>query len=113
MEKKIIESHVMKTAIDKWGERSQLEMAQEEATEFALACRKFIRKQNDKNFKNLGSEIADVEIMITQLKMMFPVIGEIVNEQRIFKIERLAKRVYTNDYEADLQNISIIKNKPK
>lgn len=99
MKKKIIESHVMQTAIKKWGERSQLEMAQEESTELALACRKFIRVQNDVNFQNLGSEIADVEIMIDQLKIMFPKLKEISNEQRKFKIERLADRVYKNNFE--------------
>lgn len=55
-------------AIKTWGVRAQLEMLQEEATELALAVRKFIRKRTEECEANLAEEIADVEIMIEQIK---------------------------------------------
>lgn len=93
------EESILQKAIDTWGERCQLEMAQEEATELALACRKFIRNINDDNFNNLGSEIADVEIMIKQIKFMFPKINLIIEEQKVFKLTRLEKRLNDNNFE--------------
>ena len=78
---------ILKAAIKKWGKRVQLEMAQEEATELALACRKFIRVQNEKNFNNIAEEIADVEIMIYQIKLMFPELKSISDAVKIDKIK--------------------------
>jgi hypothetical protein len=75
------------------GIRSQLEMAQEESTELALAIRKFIRQQNDERFDDMVGEIADVEIMIEQLKLMFPGIQEKVDPMKAFKINRLKERI--------------------
>ena len=80
-------------AIAVWGERSQLEMAQEESTELALAIRKFIRQQDEKRFLDMAGEIADVEIMIAQIKMMFPTIEEKVDVLKIFKLNRLETRL--------------------
>jgi len=45
---------IYQKAIDKWGERSQLEMAQEEATELALAVRRFIIDPHYDNYLNLA-----------------------------------------------------------
>lgn len=55
-------------AITTWGIKAQLEMLQEEATELALATRKFIRKATEEREADLAEEIADVEIMIEQIK---------------------------------------------
>lgn len=93
------EMEIMKLAIDTWGEQSQLEMLQEESTELALAARKFIRVQNDERFQNLASEIADVEIMINQIKIMFPTLGHIVENEKIFKIDSLEKRLDKLNFE--------------
>lgn len=90
---------ILRSAIRKWGNRAQLEMAQEEATELALACRKFIRVQNDINFDNLAEEIADVEIMIQQLKYMFPDLERRSEGAKIGKIKRLEKRINENRFE--------------
>ncbi|OPC36183.1 hypothetical protein [Elizabethkingia miricola] len=86
-------------AIKKWGIRSQYEMAQEEATELALAVRKHIRHNNIESFSNLAEEIADVEIMIEQLKLMNPTLGLAVDQIKTSKIERLERRVSENNFE--------------
>lgn len=87
------ETQIMQLAIDTWGKRAQFEMAQEEATELALAVRKFIRVDTEQNYKNLASEIADVEIMIKQIKFMLPNIEKVIEEQKVFKITRLKDRL--------------------
>lgn len=85
--------------IEKWGKTAQLEMAQEEATELALAVRKFIRKPSDKTFEDLSNEMADVEIMTEQIKFMYPEILEKIESCKKFKLERLSKRVDNNTFE--------------
>ena len=92
----------IKMAIEKWGAKAQLEMAQEEATELALAVRKHIRKNDETSFSNLVEEIADVEIMIEQIVMMHNDFGfrQMVDAQKAFKISRLLKRMNENSFEA-------------
>jgi NTP pyrophosphatase (non-canonical NTP hydrolase) len=87
---------IYKQAIEKWGEKSQLEMAQEEATELALAIRKFIRNGCYKTFDDLASELADVEIMTEQIKVIYPELIEKIQEHKEFKLERLVKRINDN-----------------
>ena len=97
-----IREDAYKMAIEKWGEKAQLEMAQEEATELALAVRKHIRKNDEASFSNLVEEIADVEIMIEQIVMMHSDFGfrQMVDAQKAFKISRLLKRMNENSFEA-------------
>lgn len=90
---------LLKRTIKKWGVRSQLEMAQEEATELALAIRKFIRNGNDKAFQDLASEIADVEIMIEQMKIMETALQIAVKEIKIDKLNRLESRLDNKHFE--------------
>lgn len=92
---------IYKKAIETWGVKAQLEMLQEEATELALAARKYCRNIGNETYNNLAEEVADVEIMIEQLELMNPVLFrnyvEVVKEQ---KLKRLEKRVQTQNFEA-------------
>lgn len=85
----------------KWGGRHQLEMAQEEATELALAIRRHIRYGNSETFVELSSEIADVEIMIEQMKSMFKDLDleKNVEMDKDFKINRLFSRLNKRENE--------------
>jgi len=83
-----------------WGKKAQMEMAQEEATELALAIRKQIRKNDDITFANLVEEVADMEIMIEQIDLMHgESFRQLVDFQKEFKVERLAQRVNKNTFE--------------
>lgn len=95
-------NEIYKLAIKTWGQRAQLEMAQEEATELALAVRKFTRNSDEKSFNNLIEEIADVEIMIEQISMMNNSIEfrELVEQQKNFKLNRLNNRLQHKSFEA-------------
>ena len=89
---------ILKKAIKKWGEKSQLEMLQEEATELALAARKFIRVPCDRTKFDLVGEIADVQIMIEQFIIMHPDISEQLENKKRFKLNRLADRIKNNEF---------------
>jgi hypothetical protein len=101
-------NEIYQLAIDTWGDRAQLEMAQEEATELALGIRKFIRNGDEKSFKNMVEEIADVEIMIEQISMMNNSVyfRYLVEQQKDFKLDRLEKRLENKSFEA-LENEEI------
>lgn len=89
-------------AIKKWGAKAQLEMAQEEATELALSIRKEIRRNDEESFGNLVEEIADMEIMIEQINLMYNDLGfrQMVDSQKAFKISRLLKRLDEDSFES-------------
>lgn len=57
-------------AIDKWGLWEQVRQAQEECTELALALRHWERGKVGTGA--VATEIADVEIMLEQLRLMIP-----------------------------------------
>lgn len=80
-------------AIEKWGVKSQLEMAQEEAIELALAIRKFIRTPNERTLADLADEIADVDIMINQILRIEPKLITMVKSRKKFKLHRLLARI--------------------
>lgn len=92
---------VYKTVIEKWGIRAQLEMAQEEATEMALAVRKFIRKDDTESFNHLIEEIADVENMIAQIEFIYRDfnVRKMIEEKKDFKLNRVMKRISENSFE--------------
>ena len=90
-----------------YGQKAQLEMAQEEATELALAVRRIIRKPTSESFFELCSEIADVEIMIEQMKAMFfsSNMEHHVKKQVDFKMNRLRQRLEKEDEESQFLKI--------
>ena len=58
-------------AIVKWSEGSQIKMAMEECAELIKALLKLDRKMNGSTHDDVLEEMADVEIMIEQLKIIF------------------------------------------
>jgi|GEM_PF-1170886 len=95
-------NEIYQQAVDKWGAQAQMEMANEEATEFALAVRKQLRKNNDQSFANLVEEFADIEIMLEQVELMHSHLGfrDMINAQKEYKIKRLKKRLDEDSFEA-------------
>lgn len=83
---------ILKKAIDTFGENAQQDMVIEECSELIKAILKYRRNNSASNCKNIIEEIADVEIMCEQLKMMFECEDE-VNKQIEYKINRLKARL--------------------
>ena len=85
----------LRAAIKKWGNQSQLNMLHEEIGELMQAINKFNRSPKEwKKRDNLCEEIADVEIMLEQLKLM---IGgnprATIHLHKREKLERLKERL--------------------
>lgn len=81
---------IMQSAVSTFGERSQVNMFFEEAAELQNAICKYYRGRG--TIENIAEEIADVQIMLEQLSIIFDCNSTV----RTFidqKIERLAKRI--------------------
>lgn len=77
-------------AVEAYGKHSQLIMAMEEMAELTKELSKNIR--GAQNITAISEEIADVEIMLEQLKVIFSNRAE-VDRERSEKLKRLAGRL--------------------
>jgi len=96
---------ILQTAIDTWGRKLQIEKACEELSELIGALMRLQCEEGTKRcqrpdaraedvtalWENVTEEIADVEIMLAQLKLMFD--HNDVERERIHKLRRLAGRL--------------------
>ena len=93
------ERAVLKAAIDKYGNDSQLAVAQEECAELIQAISKLNRAEDNDHpgraakaaMNNLMEETADVGIMLDQIRIMYP--SHAYDTIRAQKIARLQKRM--------------------
>lgn len=68
--KRTEEKRLYRRAIKRWGFNAQLGVLQEEAAELIQAVSKLLRKPNSNEpYRHLAQELADVEIMIDQIKV--------------------------------------------
>jgi NTP pyrophosphatase (non-canonical NTP hydrolase) len=79
---------IFKAAIEKFGEKNQQDMCIEECAELIQAINKWRRKPCAFTFHNLLEEIADVEIMLAQLKLIIDA-DMVIDLHKKQKIERL------------------------
>ena len=83
----------MKYIADHYGYMGQKDMLIEELAELIQALNKFERYEHESGFlANLIEEVADVEIMLTQVKYLLG-INERVEHAKFFKIDRQIKRI--------------------
>lgn len=94
---------ILRQAITKYGSTAQINMAQEECAELIVALSKYINRTNKIDAEKLIErrddiidEIADVEIMMRQLRIIFLCDSE-VNARVIFKINRLKIMMRANN----------------
>ena len=87
----LAECNIIKQAVKTYGEDAQLWMVIEEMSELAKEICK--RKRGKKNYVEIADEIADVCIMIEQLKYICGIPEKMVQERIDFKIERLRERL--------------------
>lgn len=86
-------------ALKKWGANSQIGVAIEELAELIKALCKYPREVNGCSIESIAEEIADVEIMIEQLKIVFsnieygqfPQLIEIYKKEKLTRLEKLVK----------------------
>lgn len=82
-------------AINKWGEPLQLIVAIEEMSELTKEITKHIRDSS--NWSAIADELADVEIMLAQIKVMGEKekywFNDVVESRKKYKLERLKERL--------------------
>lgn len=81
------EIELFQAALEAWGKEAQLRMLQEECAELIHAVSKHIRGAPD----NIAEEIADVDLMLSEIKRLFPHYAEI-REQKLEKLENLLRK---------------------
>lgn len=84
------ENEIYRKAIDKWGRDSQLGVAQEESAELIQAISKYFRHGDIKAIEKVIEEAVDAEIMINQVKAIFPY-KEIWDKHKKVKLDRVSK----------------------
>ena len=86
----ISETEVLQRALDTYGSAKQIAMVFEEMSELQKELCKYLRGKYSP--ANIAEEIADVEIMLEQMKMLFCCTDDVRNERRR-KVERLKERL--------------------
>lgn len=81
---------IYRAALDKWGALMQTVVAIEELSELQKELCKSVRGAD--NADHIAEEIADVEIVLEQMTMLFRVQGAVA-DWRKSKLERLARRL--------------------
>ena len=84
------EIEIYKEAIEFFGMESQKIMVIEEMSELTKELCKELRNRGD--VSHIAEELADVEITLAQLKMIYN-IHQAVEEQKNFKLKRLADSI--------------------
>ena len=85
-------TEILQKAIATYGEQSQVDVAIEEISELTKASLKYRRNKDmsaDRRLNNILEEIADVQIMLEQLRMIY---GS-TEKQEEFKLKRLNDRL--------------------
>ena len=88
-----IERKTFQEALSRYGAQAQITMAFEEMAELQDVLCKFLRgRVGCDMLHNIAEEIADVGIMLDQMKIEFQV-EDAVAEQRDYKVQRLRERI--------------------
>lgn len=88
--KPMMNASLMRLILNTWGEKLQLATAIEEMAELTAVLGRILRGR-DTDIEHLRDEIADVMIMVEQLRFMYG--PEQVDERRRLKILRLLDRL--------------------
>ena len=93
---------LMQTALDKWGLAAQAGQTIEECAELIVALQKHInRKPSQDTMEGIVDEIADVEMMLAQMRLVFGVDDDAFKmriERKFAKLnEYLEKEVHEGD----------------
>ena len=90
------EIKTMQAALDKWGLAAQVGQTVEECAELIVALQKYInRTPAPDTLENVIDEIADVEMMLAQMRLTFGINDEMLNKkikQKFSKLDKYLKR---------------------
>lgn len=80
---------ILRKAVEAWGIDAQSDMCIEECSELIKALLKYRRAKSAGMIAHIREEIADVQIMIDQMRLLY---GNTEKEEA-FKVDRLAERL--------------------
>jgi NTP pyrophosphatase (non-canonical NTP hydrolase) len=84
------EVKTMQTCLDKWGINAQVGQTVEECAELIVALQKYVnRTPQPGTVENILDEIADVEMMLGQMRLVLGINDEALRERIEYKFERL------------------------
>lgn len=93
----VTEERTLENAIHQYGNEAQTKMLLEEMAELQKEiCKRWRGKDN---LEEIADEVADVEIMLAQTKMIFGIEDAVARHRRM-KIERLAQRLKEANHES-------------
>ncbi len=82
-------ARILEKAVTTYGAQAQIDMMIEEMSELTKALCKYRRKPEEYTFADVLEEMADVQIMLNQMALIF----DDCTEQEIAKLERLERRL--------------------
>ena len=96
--KKETRKRIYLDALNEYGVEEQVATLQELATVLALSCRKVVKSPSERSVMDLANSIADVEILIDQMKLLETLeekegIRKMVAYSKRAKIKKLKERV--------------------
>ena len=84
------EVEMMQTALDKWGLNAQVGQTVEECAELIVALQKYInRTPKPDAVENIIDEIADVEMMLAQMRLVLGINDDTLRKRIEYKFEKL------------------------
>jgi len=84
------EVKIMQTCLDQWGINAQVGQTVEECAELIVALQKYVNRTRQPGMvENILDEIADVEMMLAQMRLVLGIDDDALRKRIEFKFERL------------------------
>jgi NTP pyrophosphatase (non-canonical NTP hydrolase) len=82
------EVKIMQTALDQWGVNAQVGQTVEECAELIVALQKYVIRKKA-TAEDILDEIADVEMMLAQMRLVLGIDDDTLRKRIEYKFERL------------------------
>jgi len=83
------EVKIMQTALDQWGLNAQVGQTIEECAELIVVLQKYINRTDRPGVDEILDEIADVEMMLAQMRLILGIDDDALRKRIEDKFERL------------------------
>lgn len=84
------EVKIMQTALDHWGLNAQVGQTVEECAELIVALQKYVNRTPTPDMvENILDEIADVEMMLAQMRLVLGINDDALRKRIEYKFKRL------------------------
>ena len=85
------EVKIMQTALDQWGLNAQVGQTIEECAELIVVLQKYINRTERPEVDDILGEIADVEMMLAQMRLVLGIDDDALRKRIEEKFERLSQ----------------------